>query len=431
MYLLFLSISLCLLPLPVQGEGSEIKVLSGGQESESKKPSEKQEAEIKVLTGEQESESKDPPGEQETEISEIKVLSGGQESENEGPGADAYWDEVLSIQKSIRRRDVLKYGMTPVYGQDIADGVYSVEGVSNSKFFKIADAQLIVAGGNMTARITIPSMSYLYVYPGTGKEAASDRENWIGFQEVEKQTVFTIPVEALNKEIDCAAFSKARKKWYDRKLVFDAATLPEEAVAFPVPDYELIGDAIKAYGNEDEDYLAVLAGQDARNARNMQEEDPDAYLLTGTPEPVEIDYPDGEYSIEVNMLGGSGRASISSPTLLIVRDGKAYAKLLWSSAHYDYMVIGSETFYNQTTDGGISTFEIPIVVMDETIPVIADTTAMGDPVEIRYELSFYSMTIGPKGNIPQEAAKKVLIIAAAILVGGGILNFIVKRKRKA
>ena len=56
--------------------------------------------------------------------------------------------------------------------------------------------------------------------------------------------------------------------------------------------------------------------------------------------------------------------------------------------------------------------------MDETMPVIADTTAMGDPVEIRYELSFYSMTIGPKGNIPQEAAKKVLIITASILVFG-------------
>ena len=94
------------------------------------------------------------------------------------------------------------------------------------------------------------------------------------------------------------------------------------------------------------------------------------------------------------------------------------------------MIIGDTTFYNQTTDGGNSVFEIPVVVMDETFPVIADTTAMGDPVEIRYELSFYSMTIGPKGNIPQEAAKKVLIIAAAILLAGGILNAVMKRKRK-
>ena len=139
--------------------------------------------------------------------------------------------------------------------------------------------------------------------------------------------------------------------------------------------------------------------------------------------------PDGEYSIEVNMVGGSGRASISSPTWLEVIDGKAYAKLLWSSAHYDYMIIGDKTFYNETTDGGNSTFTIPIVKMDEAFPVIADTTAMGDPVEIRYEMTFYSMTVGSRGKIPQEAAKKVLIIAVIILVVGFVLNLVIKKTR--
>ncbi|MBQ6376739.1 MAG: hypothetical protein IJJ52_03835 [Lachnospiraceae bacterium] len=341
------------------------------------------------------------------------------------------WEEVLEVQKGIRQRKILKYGMTPVYGQDIADGVYSVEAVSDSKYFKIAEARLTVDGGTMSAQITIPSMSYLYVYPGTKKEAASDEAHRIGFSEADGQTVFTIPVEALNKEIDCAAFSKARNKWYDRKLVFNAATLPKEAVGFPVPDYDLIADAVLAYGTEDEEYLSQLAAQSAGDTGKAEDEDPDANLLTGTPEPVEVEYPDGEYSIEVNMLGGSGRASISSPTLLVVRDGRAYARLLWSSSYYDYMIIGDQTFYNQTKDGGNSTFEIPIVTMDETFPVIADTTAMGEPVEIRYELSFYSMTVGPKGNIPQEAAKKVLLLAAIILSVLWILNFIVKRKRKA
>jgi len=362
---------------------------------------------------------------------EITADNRAEQQEEELSNREDYWDEVLKIQKGIRHADILKYGMTPVYGHDIADGIYDVEAVSNSTYFKIAKAELIVEEGVMTARITIPSMSYLYVYPGTKKEAAADEDNRIGFQEAQQQTVFTIPVEALNKEIDCAAFSKARKKWYDRKLVFNAASLPEEAVDFPVPDYGIIADALKAYGTDDEEYLQQMKAQEEAYARSADEEDPDAYLLTGVPEPVDIDYPDGEYSIEVNMLGGSGRASVSSPTLLIVRDGKAYARLLWSSTYYDYMVIGNTTFYNQTTDGGNSVFEIPVVVLDETFPVIADTTAMGDPVEIRYELSFYSMTVGPKGNIPQEAAKKVLIIAAAILLTGGILNYIIKKKRKA
>ena len=138
---------------------------------------------------------------------------------------------------------------------------------------------------------------------------------------------------------------------------------------------------------------------------------------------------DGEYAIDVNMTGGSGRASISSPTLLIVRDGRAYARLIWSSTYYDYMIVDGETYHNLTTDGGNSVFEIPITVMDQAMPVIADTTAMGDPLEIEYTLTFYSDSVGDKGRIPQEAAKKVLLIALVILVAGGILNHMLKRKR--
>ena len=345
--------------------------------------------------------------------------------------SDAYWEEIAGVQQSIRHRDILKYGMTPIYANDIQNGTYPIEAVSSSQYFKIREAELIVSDDAMTARITIPSMSYLYVYPGTKQEAAADEEHWIGFQASDQQTVFTIPVDALNQKIPCAAYSKARKKWYDRDLVFDASSLPKDAVSFPIPDYDLIADAINVYGNEDEEYLELIEREDIFASRFSEEEDPDIYYLTGTPEPVEVDYPDGEYSIEVNMLGGSGRASISSPTLLIIREGEAYARLLWSSSYYDYMIIGDTTFYNQTTDGGNSVFEIPVVIMDETFPVIADTTAMGDPVEIRYELSFYFMTIGSKGNIPQEATKKVLIIAAIILLTGGILSVMIKRKRKA
>lgn len=64
------------------------------------------------------------------------------------------------------------------------------------------------------------------------------------------------------------------------------------------------------------------------------------------------------------------------------------------------------------------------------MPIIADTTAMGEPVEIEYTLTFYSESVGSKGQIPQEAAKKVLSIAVVIIVVGGILNHFVKKKRK-
>ena len=145
---------------------------------------------------------------------------------------------------------------------------------------------------------------------------------------------------------------------------------------------------------------------------------------------VPIDLPDGEYSIEVNMTGGSGRASVSSPTWLIVKDGYAYARLLWSSSYYDYMIVDEVRYDNQTDDGSNSTFVIPILAMDEEIPVVADTTAMGDPVEIDYNLTFYSNTVDDKDAIPQEAAVKVLILALIIIAVGGVLNYVLKKRRK-
>ena len=368
----------------------------------------------------------------------------GQTGTSEAAGGEngtdeEYWKYVAEIQKSIRTSKVGRYGMIPVYGQDVADGTYEIEAASNSQYFKIAKTELTVKDGEMTAKITIPSMSYLNVYMGTAKDAvAAKKSEQIGFKEVNNQTVFTVPVEALDKEIDIAAFSKARKKWYDRKVVFDASSLPEGALLIELPDYELIEDAVSAYGADEADAAAIIQQQTANNTTTADEEDPDAdpdavksdaVLLEGEPVAVDINMPDGEYSIEVNMVGGSGRASISSPTWLEVIDGKAYAKLLWSSAHYEYMIIADKTFYNETTDGGNSTVTIPIVKMDEAFPVIADTTAMGDPVEIRYEMTFYSMTVGSKGKIPQEAAKKVLIIAVIILVVGFVLNLVIKKTR--
>lgn len=350
-------------------------------------------------------------------------------------GTEAYWEYVREIQKEIRTRDVGKYGMVPVYGTDVKDGTYRIAAESDSKYFKIAKAELTVEKGEMTARITIPSMSYLLVYMGTAKDAAaSKKKEQIGFQEVDNQTVFTVPVEALDKGIQIAAFSKARKKWYDRTVVFDASSLPADALLVDLPDYDLIADAISAYGAEEEEAAKILRPEEETKTEEDPDASPDAVkegaeLLKGEPVAVDVNLPDGEYSIELNMIGGSGRASISSPTWMTVKDGKAYAKLLWSSAHYDYMILGDKTFLNETTDGGNSTFTIPIVQMDDPFPVIADTTAMGDPVEIRYEMTFYSETIGAKGRIPQEAAKKVLIIAAVILVAGFILNLAVKKIR--
>lgn len=150
--------------------------------------------------------------------------------------------------------------------------------------------------------------------------------------------------------------------------------------------------------------------------------------LTVSAQAMSIDLADGEYSIQVECIGGSGKASVSSPTLMIVKNGKAYAKLQWSSSHYDYMLVDGQKYHNENTEGGNSTFTIPIVDLDRPLSYIADTTAMGTPHEITYTFTFYRDTIGSKGDLPQEAAKKVILIAVFIIVAGGILNYFVKKR---
>ena len=54
---------------------------------------------------------------------------------------------------------------------------------------------------------------------------------------------------------------------------------------------------------------------------------------------VKTDLTNGEYSIQVDLEGGSGKASVSSPTLMLVKDGRMYAELQWSSSNYDYMIV--------------------------------------------------------------------------------------------
>ena len=143
-----------------------------------------------------------------------------------------------------------------------------------------------------------------------------------------------------------------------------------------------------------------------------------------------VDKEDGEYSIQVDLEGGSGKASVTSPTILTVEDGKAYAQIQWSSSNYDYMIVDGEKFQNESEEGRNSVFTIPVTALDDKMEVIADTLAMGAPHEIDYTLTFYEASIGSKGQLPQEAAKRVVAVAMVIIVGGGILNYFVNKRNR-
>ena len=117
-----------------------------------------------------------------------------------------------------------------------------------------------------------------------------------------------------------------------------------------------------------------------------------------TQEETGLEFQDGTYQMEVELLGGSGRASVTSPAKVEIKDGKAVATLEWSSPNYDYMVVDGEKYLPVNTEGN-SVFQIPVEAFDQDIAVIADTVAMSTPHEIEYTLNFHA------GGNGQNAAK--------------------------
>jgi len=399
--------------------------------------------------------------------------------------ADAEHSDVAGSGETASSKAVGRYGMTPIRGEDVKDGTYDIDVDVSSSFFRIDTCKLTVKNGRMTATIELDTFSYSLIYNGTAKKAAeADASDYIDIEEDDAgYAAFTIPVDALDQQIPIASYSVKKKKWYNRTILFDATSLPEGSLLITLPDFDAIEKGLKAAGynttaldasndlSKAESSTSDTAGQSAASSasqetvssseavssasasvhassqENISTEESassstasaasSASAASGNAQndfkesknAAAIDKADGEYSIEVNMTGGSGRASVTSPTLLIIRNGRAYAKLYWSSTYYDYMIVDGVKYLNNTTDGGTSTFIIPITAMDTAVPVIADTTAMGDPVEIQYQLTFYQDTIASRNLVPQIATRRVLIIALVIILAGAVLSFLTRKHR--
>lgn len=147
-------------------------------------------------------------------------------------------------------------------------------------------------------------------------------------------------------------------------------------------------------------------------------------------EPARIEMEDGEYTVEVDLLGGTGRATITSPAELVIKEKAAFARIEWSSSHYDYMIVDGQK-YLPVNEEGNSVFEIPVLAFDWEMPVIADTTAMSAPHEVEYILYFHADKIVSKkqtgGKAVQMGIAAVIVIAVLFAAAG----FVFKRRRNA
>ena len=117
---------------------------------------------------------------------------------------------VASGSETAAEQTLDTTGLVPVSANDLKEGTYDITVESSSSMFKITSCTLTVEKGAMTARMTMGGTGYLYVYMGTGEEAAKAPESdRISFEENADGThSFTVPVDALNEVLPCTAFSK-------------------------------------------------------------------------------------------------------------------------------------------------------------------------------------------------------------------------------
>lgn len=284
-------------------------------------------------------------------LASLLLLGAGCAANTDSQQADSQptSNAVASADEMAGVEDVVEEGMTPIDGSQVKDGVYDITVDSSSSMFQIVSCKLTVENGSMTAQMTMGGTGYLYVYMGTGEQAVNaDESEYIPFvEDAAGAHTYTVPVEALDAGVPCAAFSKNKEKWYDRTLVFRADSLPADAFAEGV----------------------VTTAEDLSLA-------------------------DGAYQVDVTLEGGSGRASVESPAQMAVENGKVTATIVWSSSNYDYMKADGVR-YDAVIENDRSVFTIPVTCFDWKMAVIADTIAMSQPHEIDYALRFDSASISP------------------------------------
>ena len=271
-------------------------------------------------------------------------------------------------QKSDAKEEKSKDSKSEAAKAPIEDGTYTAEFKTDSTMFHVNEANdgkgtLTVKDGKMTIHVSLASKKILNLFAGTAEDAQKDgaellepTTDTVTYSDGMSEEVygFDIPVPAIDEEFDVALIG-TKGKWYDHKV----------SVKNPVKD----------------------ESQEDADTEDKDTEDKDAGKTLA-----DLNLEDGDYTMEVTLTGGSGRATIDSPAAIKVEGDKATATIVWSSPNYDYMLIDGEKYEPVNTDGN-STFEIPVSVFDAEMEVTADTVAMSEPHEIDYTLNFDSSTV--------------------------------------
>lgn len=298
---------------------------------------------------------------------------------------------------------------------NVANGIYSMDVVSSSSMFKVVDCILTAKDGKMSAVLTLSGTGYGYLYMGTKEEATSaDQSFWIPYQVNEEgKYTYTVPVEALDKELAVAAYSIKKGIWYDRTLTFQSETMKKIA-DLNSTDSNNKGDSGNTGNNGNTGNSGTTGGSNNTGntgtnnsafpggsvpgtnsgktdgndgkADNVSKYESDtsgstSHVNSGTT------LKDGVYTPDrFTWSGGTGKVQITCNKVTI-QNGQAYATLVFSSDHYQYVKANGNKYYT-TKGGGSATAVIP-VALNQNNKIIGMTDKMSVAHEIEYTIFIY------------------------------------------
>ena len=226
----------------------------------------------------------------------------------------------------------------------LPDGEYTVDFDTDSGMFRANEAcngkgKLTVENGVQTLHVSLQSKKIVNLFPGTATEAQEPGAVW------------------LEPTVDTVTYSDG---------------LSEEVFGFDIP--------VASVGEEFD--LALIGTKGVWYDHKVS-------VLNPIPQA-------GSFLCGVELTGGSGRASVSSPAVLNSDGETLMATIQWSSPNYTYMIV-DDVQYDPIQEEGNSTFQIP-VTLDQDISVSACTVAMSTPHEVAYTLHFDSTTLTRSGE---------------------------------
>ncbi len=316
---------------------------------------------------------------------------------------DKWYDRTLTFRSEGME------AITPA----IADGVYTIEADSSAAMFRVVGCVLTVKNGKMSAVLTLSGTGYDYLYVGTSAEAENaDKSSWAPFvKDANGKYTYTIPVAALDQGISVAAHSIKNDRWYDRTLTFRSETMKKIGDISGGGD-EPVTPVDPDDGKDDGNQPDVIPDNDGK-ADNESKYESDTSGSTGRVDSATT-LADGVYKPDkFSWSGGTGRVRISC-NKITVKNGQAYATLVFSSDSYQYVKANGNTYYT-TKSGGTATVVIPIA-LNKNNKILGMTTKMSATHEIEYTIFVY-LAAAANGEAAGENSNEKLDETAPQIIG--------------